>query len=137
MAFADMVDIETINDILGITDGKYDEIMDAALPFILFKVKSNTGIDYDSLNEEEQIFMLGVIAVAIGCHIMKTDPAFGLKYQNWSVGKAKKSFFRRYASDFENWCDLYEDLMTDVYDFLGTATISGQRPGVLDDYTLT
>lgn len=137
MVFADMVEAETINSFLGITDGKYDEIIDAAIPTYLFLIKKLTNIDYDELDEDSQNFMLGVIAVGLGCHIMKVDPSFGLKYQNWAVGNAKKSYFRRYASDFENWCDMYEDLINDATNFFSTSTaIYGERPGLSDTLTI-
>jgi hypothetical protein len=81
--------------------------------------------------------MLGIIAVALGCHIMKTDPSFGLKYQNWAVGNAKKSYFRRYTSDFENWCDLYEDLLSNASNIFATSVTNfGARPGVSENYSI-
>lgn len=138
MAFADLIDIEFIDGFLGIDD-RYDDLIEAAIPFYLIKLKKLINIsDYDTLTEEQQTYMLGLIAVAIGCHIMKTNPSFGLKYQNWTVGNTSKSYFRRYASDFENWCDLYEDLLNTAEDTISDISTAkfAQRPGIADMFTI-
>jgi hypothetical protein len=141
MAFLDTFNVEFIKTFIGIVDDdSFDSIIEQTIPFyavLIAKTLDITLEDLDALPEEDQEFIAGVIAVAVACHLMTSDPQFGLKQQGYRIGDVARNFARRYTRDFENWCDLNDTLMRDLMDMYGNEgdNLYVKRRGLIDDYT--
>lgn len=140
MAFSDVADLYFIKSFIQIEDDDttFDQAIENIIPFYTSVLtKATNDLDFDTLSDEDQNYLAGVLAVAIACHLMKSDRTYGMKYSGWQVGDAKKNFVRRYKTDYENWCDFYDDLMADVAAEYGgddTDSSSTFRRSVTDDY---
>lgn len=119
MAFVDLIDLQYIKSFLGINedDDSFDEEISTVIPFYATKLGKLLEIDYTKLTatftQDDLDFLAQAIAVMIGCHLIKSDTMFGAKYSGWKVGNVQKSFLRR-VKDYDNWCDMMDDLMVEL-----------------------
>lgn len=139
MAFLNLVTLAKVKNFLGIddTETNFDDQIISIIPFYVGLIKRTLGINLDTLEKEDQEFMVSAIAVAIGCHLTKSDRSFGMKYSSWKLEDASKNFARRYKTDYDNWCDFYEDILGDLMDFFAAETgdLSVERPTVTDSFS--
>lgn len=141
MTFLESFDIDYIKNFIGIIDDdSFDDVISTSMVFytnLIAKLIDLTVEDLDSLPEEDQEFLAGIVSVGVACHMMTVDPQYGLKQQGYKIGDVSRNFARRYTRDFENWCDLFDTLMNDLNSMYGndSDTVYGKRRGLSDDYT--
>lgn len=141
MTFMDTFDVEYVKTFIGIyDDDTFDDTIETAIPFYVTLISKTLDLqltDLDALSTNDQEFLAGVISVAVACHMMTADPQFGLKQQGYKIGDVSRNFARRYTRDFENWCDLSDTLLKDLFDLFGQTAdnMYVKRRGLTDDYT--
>jgi hypothetical protein len=143
MAFVDTIDLQYIKSFLGINedDDSFDDEITTVIPFYVTRVSKLLQIDYTKLTAiftvDDLTFIAQCISAMIGCHLLKSDEMFGSKYSGWKVGNVQKQFLRR-VKDYDNWCDMMDDLMAELgalYSDQSGNKQSGKRRSITDDYT--
>jgi hypothetical protein len=141
MALDDFIDLDFVHNALGLSDEtKFDEIIaNVLLPYtyMTFSQLGITETDLTNYTEQQIANIQMVVAVNLGCFLVKTDPEFGQKYNVWKVGNVSKGYLRRIKTDVDTWCDYYSELLIYVDNDLGiTRSGTAKRPGLYDDYPI-
>lgn len=136
-SLVDLVKLSDLKSFLGIdaNETKFDTQISLSIPFYASLLTRTLGIDFSTLTDEDYKFLVNVVYVYVGCHLMKTDREFGMKHSGWKAGNSSKNFVRRYKTDYDSWCDFLEELMTDLPNyFTPSGESSGKRMAVSDSY---
>lgn len=129
------VEVEDIKLALGLEGEEYDQIIEMIIPLQLIHISKTLDFDLTSIetgSEAESLVKLLLIA-ATGCYLIKVIPDFGTKTFNYRVGNVSETFMRRYYRDFDDWCDYYDFLLSELASILGTGRVKTfKRLGVSD-----